>query len=234
MRDVVVSQRAIAIEHARRVVPELRPVGVGGLVDGFRPSVGTLEQQTVLEATVYGGLQRVIDAVRPPVPLTRRGRTAELREERASFVARARDLRRVDVQEGEAADGSRPHVSNRRNEFARQCAFADQVPRLDVASVQLRVGTRIARFRHAWQRYTARADIGTADRRDADVRPERSVGNARGHIRAVGGDWLETVDAGERRHQGQWIPPAQRLRAPRMRVVGDAIAGSDDGLVVRR
>ena len=31
---------------------ELRPVGVGGLVDGFRPGVGALEQQAVLEAAV--------------------------------------------------------------------------------------------------------------------------------------------------------------------------------------
>ena len=151
-------------------------------------------------------------------------------EERAPFVARARDLRRVDIEEREAALGSRSHVSNRRSDFARQCAFANQVPRLDVAAVQLRVRTRIARFRHGWQRHTARADIGAADRRDADVGPERSVGNACGSVRAVGGHGLEAVDARERRHQRQRIPPAQRLRAPRMRVVGDAVASPDDAL----
>ena len=59
------------------------------------------------------------------------------------------------------------------------------------------------------------------------VGPERRVRDAGRHVRGIRGDGLEAVDAGEHRDERQRIPAAQRLRAPRMRVVGDAVAASD-------
>ena len=78
---------------------------------------------------------------------------------------------------------------------AGQLALDNQVPRLDVAPVQLLIGDRVARLGHAWQRHSARADVGAADRGNADRGAQRCVWDTRRDIPGTRGDGLEAVDA---------------------------------------
>src|SRR5438874_1668804 len=107
-------------------------------------------------------------------------------------------------------------------------SLEDHVPGLNVTAVQHRVRTRVAGLGDSGQGHPARIDVGAADRWDADIRPERLVRNSRRDVPQVGGHWLIPIDAGELRHERKGIPAAQRLRAPRVRMVRDAIAASND------
>ena len=61
------------------------------------------------------------------------------------------------------------------------------------------------------------------------VGPSGAFGTPAAAYARIRGDGLEAVDAREHRHECQRIPAAQRLGAPGMRMVGDAVAAADDG-----
>ena len=177
--------------------------------------------------SIDGGLQCLVGAVGAAIPFSGRRRAPELRKERASSVTGAGDLSGVDIQKREAAHRMGPDVAQSPEDLKRQLTLDDQVPGLDVTAVQHRVRTRVAGLGDSRQGYPALIDVGAADRWDADIRPERLVRNARRDVCQVGGHGLISIDAGELRHERQRIPAAQRLRPPRVRMVGDAVAASN-------
>src|SRR5262245_42335677 len=103
----------------------------------------------------------------------------------------------------------------------------DEVPQLDVASLQRLVGLGVAHERRQRQLKPALADVGAADRQNSDSGAQRLVRYPRGDVIGVRRDGLKAVDAGERPDNRQRIESTQRLSAPGMRVVGDAVAASD-------
>src|SRR6185503_17276141 len=104
----------------------------------------------------------------------------------------------------------------------------NEVPRLDVAAVKSPVSHRIPHLTRRRQRKSSLADIRAADRWNTHTGAERPVGDARRYVSRVGGDRLVAVDAGEGSYNRQWIPATQRLGAPRVRVVGDAVSASNN------
>src|SRR5262249_28335368 len=108
-----------------------------GHIDRMRVGIGALKEQAACQAAIDSRLESVVDAVRAAIPFPRGRGASEFGEEWASVIAGARDLRSVDVQKGEAVHGRRADVSNGGYEIARQLALDDQIPRLDVAPMQL-------------------------------------------------------------------------------------------------
>src|SRR5260370_2922261 len=164
MRDIVRRRGSVAIEHARRLPTEARPVTIVGRVDGVGVGVSALEEEAAGDAAIDGGLQRVIGAVGASVKLAGGHGAPEFGVKRAAVIAATGYLRSIDVQEGEAVDRGRSNVSDGAYQLARQLAFHDVVPRLDVAAVQLPVGHRVAHVVRPRQRNPPLADIGAADR----------------------------------------------------------------------
>ena len=133
----------------------------------------------------------------------------------------------VDVSERELPYGCRAYVSNRRHHLARKLALDDEVPRLDVAAAHQLVGCRVAVLGRVRQRNPSRADVEAENRRDPHIGAQRLVRDTVGHVSGVRGDGLVAVDARERPDNRQRKPTTQRLCAPGMRVVSNAVPASD-------
>ena len=144
---------------------------VVGLVDGLRVGVRAFEQQAAREAPVERGLQRVVDAVRAAVPLpawSSCARTSAKSGRPSSPEPGICDA--LMSRNAKPLTDADPTYPTDADEFGRELALDDEVPRLDVAAVQHLVRHGIARLGHQRQRNPARADVGAADRRNADRR----------------------------------------------------------------
>ena len=86
-------------------------------------------------------------------------------EERPRLVAAADHCRRVDVQRGVAADAFRPDVRDVNRQIHRQAPFEGDVPRMDVAAIDVVDFRRVLSGR-AIERHTTAAHVGSLDGRN--------------------------------------------------------------------
>lgn len=118
------------VEHHRRLAVLVRPVGCPGV------SVGALEEQPSRERAIDRHLQGVVVRAQPAVPEAGGGRPPELGEQGPALIAAARRSR-VDVQVGDLPHRLSSYVTGRHDKVGRHFPLDDQVPRLNVAAVDL-------------------------------------------------------------------------------------------------
>src|SRR5579859_6675845 len=150
-----------------RIIPvQSGPTIVVSPVDGLGPGVGSLNHQSMTELAVDGNLERIVVSTQESLPEQgARSPIPELWLIIGLSSCRLSRERSVYVNIGELVNCVCPHVSSRYDEARWKLALYDEVPRLNIAPLQL-TWPNAAFKRLGRERNCAAADVGAANGRN--------------------------------------------------------------------
>ena len=206
-------RRPVAAQLARRVPGQRRAAVVVALVHRLAERVGALEQQAVRERLVERDLQRLVVGLQPIAPRVDRDDAPERRSTDGPASPPPSTVGALMSSAGVAADALGADVGDVNRRVEQQPAFERDVPRLDVAAIDVVDFRRVFRGA-AIERHAAAALVGRHDDRDALRQRARRKPNGSA-LRKLDGDRHRIV-----------VVAAHRAR-PGVRVVGQAVAGAE-------